>query len=110
MKNLTFIFTLILISFATTSGETPSGLIRQIMVHSGDIVIFNAGEHSNKPECSTVGSDWALSLSSEKGKAMYALLLSASAQGLPITVIGENACNAWGDRESPHYMLINYQN
>jgi len=39
---------------------------------------------------------------------MYALLLSAAAQGQVVNIKGDSACNAWSDRESPTYMWVNY--
>ena len=55
--------------------------------------------HTNKPLCSSQGDEWALSLANG-GKAIYAMLLSAQAQGLKIQVYGTGNCNVWGDRES----------
>ncbi len=85
-----------------------SGKVKHIMVHTGDVVMFSVGTHNNKPACSTVADDWVLSLKTEKGKAMYSMLLSAAAQGKTVNIIGENACNGWGDRESPLYMYVSY--
>ncbi len=102
---LTLIF--VTISFSCFAGNS-SGKVVRIMVHHGDVVIFDIGAHNDKPDCSTVNNDWALSLSSEKGRAMYALLLSAAAQGQTVSVHGEGVCNAWADRESPKYMYVNY--
>lgn len=85
-----------------------AGKIEQIMVHQGDYVMFRVGAHHDKPSCSTAGADWALSLSSEKGRAMYALLLSAASQNHSVTVVGSNTCS-WPDRESPNYIYVNYR-
>lgn len=83
-----------------------AGQVTQIIAHEGDVVMFSSGFHQDKPLCSTVGEDWALSLSTQAGKAMYALVLSAHAQGKPINVIGSGTCAAWGDREAPRYVYI----
>lgn len=108
MRNvITLIICFVVTANFAWAGDS-SGKVQHIMVHKGDVVMFSAGIHNNKPSCSTVGEHWALSLSTENGKAMYAMLLSATAQGKTINVKGEDVCNAWGDRESPKYMSINY--
>ena len=62
----------LIISFVTTANLAwagdGSGKVQRIMVHSGDVAIFSVGVHNNKPACSRMGEDWALSLSTEKGK------------------------------------------
>jgi hypothetical protein len=77
-----------------------------LMAHSGDVVIFAAGPHSNKPACNTAGDDWAISIVTASGMAMYALLLSAQKQGKPVTIVGSGACSAWADREAPLYIYV----
>ena len=92
------------VAYAGSSAGTVGG----IMPHVGDIVIFTAGTHQSKPTCSaSAGDDWALSLSTQTGKAMYAALLLAKAQGKTVTVVGDNVCSAWADREAPRYILVN---
>lgn len=110
MKKILSLVLLVLFSQFVQAGSSPGGQVEFILVHSGDVVMFSVGEHINKPECSTVGNEWALSLTTEKGRAMYAMLMASAAQRLPVSVMGENACNAWGDRESPYYMVIDYRN
>jgi len=102
-----------LIASACTSelayaGGSSSGQVTQVLVMSGDVVIFTAGPHSGKPSCSTVGDDWAFSLSTVTGIAMYKLILYAQSRGKQISVIGNTPgdCSAWGDREAPGYMWI----
>lgn len=105
-------FILLLIIFAITSdvcAGDSNGKVTHLMVHEGDVVMFAVGPHANKPSCSTVGDHWALSLSSEKGKAMYAMLLAAAAQGHSVGIKGDSTCSAWRDRENPRYMWINYK-
>jgi hypothetical protein len=62
------------------------------------IGLAGANAHTNKPVCS--GIEWALSLATPGGRGVYATLLSAQAQGRPVTLYGFNNCNVWGDRES----------
>lgn len=80
---------------------SSSGQIGRIYANEGDTIMFSAGPHQDKPACSTVGDEWALSLSTDTGKSMYALLLMAKAQGKAVSVQGHGVCSAWGDRETP---------
>lgn len=84
---------------------SSSGQVTVITAHNGDTIIFSAGLHQNKPPCSTIGEEWAFSLSTPSGKAMYSLLLSAQAQGLSVTTYGVNDCGG-GDRERPYRISI----
>ncbi|HEY6528756.1 MAG TPA: hypothetical protein VIZ65_08675 [Cellvibrionaceae bacterium] len=86
-----------------------NGNVATVMVHSGNAVIFDAGVHNQKPACSIVGNHWAFSLTSEDGKAMYAMLLTAAAQNKKVSVYGTGLCSAWPDRETPLYISIDYQ-
>lgn len=101
----------VLVSLSLLAGSanagTSTGPIAMIMAHVGDIVIFDAGSHQGKPACHTVGEQWALSLATPTGRAMYALLLSAQIQGKSVSVTGSGTCSAWGDRESPLFIIIN---
>jgi hypothetical protein len=104
------IATTLCLTFAALAGSanagSSTGTVTQIMVVTGDVVTFSAGVHQGKPACSTAADDWALSLTTASGKAMYALLLSAQSQGKPITVLGTQACTAWPDRETPQYIHL----
>ncbi len=108
MKKITVLILCLFGSFSVYAGNS-NGKVEFLMVHTGDVVIFSAGAHQSKPGCSRVGNawgSWALSLKTESGKAMYAMLLSAQAQSQSVKVIGESACKAWGDRESPRHMTV----
>ncbi len=91
-----------------------TGLVSSIRVHnpnptygsSSGVVMFAAGSNSASP-CA-IKTEWAFSLSTETGKAMYDLLLSAAQNQLPVTVVGSNLCSAWSDRESPYHISIQY--
>lgn len=93
--------------FGNAHAGSSSGAVSMLMVHSPEIVIFRAGTHLNKPACSTAGEDWAISLNSHSGRAIYAMLLTAKSQNKNVTVIGQGICSAWGDREAPLYILLN---
>lgn len=104
---------LLLVSLAGASlpnegyAGTQVGKVTRLMPHVQDIVIFDLdGTSSGRPACSTQSTQWALSLRTETGKAMYALLLSAHANGRAVRVQGTGACGAWGDREEPLFMYM----
>ena len=90
------------------SAGSGGGKIQMIMAHSDDIVIFQTETNTNKATCSTAGegSQWAISLQSKTGEAMYSLLLTAQSQGKSIGVHGTGDCSAWGDREAAHYIFF----
>ncbi|UYK85078.1 hypothetical protein NG827_01260 [Xanthomonas sacchari] len=82
-----------------------AGKVIQVIAHSHDVVFFSLdGPHTNAPACSS--TPWSLSLATNSGRAQYALLLSAVAQGKAVTVHGTGDCSAWGDRETAEYILI----
>lgn len=85
---------------------TGSGQVTHIMVIENDAVIFSVEQHLDKPACSTVRDDWAVSLTTETGKAMYALLLSAAAQNQSVEINGKNDCIDWHDRETPLWIQV----
>ena len=58
--------------------------------------------------CTAAATDWAFDSSSDHGKAMYALLLSAATQGKPVFVKGSGDCRDWSDRERPLFIRIAY--
>lgn len=70
--------------------------------------MFRTAQNLNKASCSTAhgGTEWAFSLESKHGEAIYALVLSANAQGKNVKVVGAGDCNVWGDRERPRYVII----
>jgi len=70
------------------------------------VIMFQIESHTNKPLCSGMG--WAFNADDAHGKAMYAMLLSAAAQSLPVTVTGSNDCSAWSDRERPYFIKVIY--
>lgn len=107
MKKVAFF--LIFISSLFAGSEV--GKVSQVMVHVGDIVMFElSGTHADKPtDCDyPAGEGWAFSLNEERGKGMLSMLLTAAAQGKEIGIQGSGNCSAWGDRENPTYMYINY--
>jgi hypothetical protein len=107
MKKLCLLLGSLLCLNQAYAGE-GTGKVTMLTVHATDIVMFSIASHNNKPACSTIGDEWALSLKTEMGRAMYSLLLSSAAQKLSVQITGDNTCSAWGDRENPQYIRANY--
>ena len=112
MKKLTLVVSILLafINPYANSGD-GAGKVTRIYAHDKDdgkgVIMFNVESHTNPPE-ECPGHEWAFDLSTELGKAMYALLLSAAAQGKSVIVKGAGDCAAWGDRERPYWIRIDY--
>jgi hypothetical protein len=106
---------LLLISLPAFSG-TGSGLVTRIFAHEKDngngVIMFATENHTidasdnNGTPCSS--HEWAFDAHTHLGKAMYSLLLAAAAQKIPVIVNGMGSCSAWGDREEPSYIYVNY--
>jgi hypothetical protein len=110
MKSIIFSIVLLIISSAAFSGD-GSGFVTRIYAHEKDngngVIMFATQNHTvGDAKCSS--SEWAFDAHNDHGKAMYALLLSAAAQGKTVIVSGKGTCDAWGDRESPSYIYVNY--
>lgn len=84
-----------------------SGQIKTILITKNNMLFFESGIKNQPPNCQTVPNQWAIDLSTASGKAIYALILSAQAQGKEIVVVGQNFCTVWPDRESIDYLWIN---
>lgn len=97
---------LVVVSSVVHAGSSVGKV--KLLMPGNNVVIFKLENHVNEPPCSVNAGQWALSLANETGKAQYALLLSAAAQGMVVEVIGSNTCGAWGDRESPTWVSVQY--
>jgi hypothetical protein len=113
MKSFSVMIALLvmLVSGTVFAGDS-TGKVTRIMVHQagssgvGAVVMFTAGTMTDKAACSTQANQWAISLEGNKGKAMYAMLLAAKAQGTTVGVRGSGDCNDWSDRERPIYIWV----
>jgi|GEM_PF-1429568 len=83
-----------------------SGKINQFLIQDGGVIMFDVANHNNPPTCSSHA--WAFDANAPHGKAMYAMLLAAATQGKEVVVQGAGDCAAWGDRERPYYIVVNY--
>lgn len=101
-KILLFLFTILIISQNAYCG-TGGGKAQIEGVgnwNSTDLVFFYTDTYMNKPACNDYNGRWVIDISTDLGRAQYSLLLSAQAQGKPITVSGNNLCNLYGNSET----------
>lgn len=91
---------------AAALAGSANGFVRRVLVHSPGVVMFDVGAHNSRPACSTVGNEWAFNLDKPRGRAMYALLLSATNLDIPVGVQGTGKCSAWGDREDVYFLYM----
>lgn len=61
---------------------------------------------TNIPSCGANNpTSYAISITTAKGKAMYAQVLTAYATGKTLYFGGSNECSEWGDREGLSYLI-----
>ena len=98
-----------LIMSPSSHAGTSTGVITNITVSNfSNSISFIAGVHINKPACaSTTVNYWSFPLNDLNAKPMYALLLSAAAQGKTITVVGIT-CDGANASGYPSAININY--
>ncbi len=114
LKSKAVVFFAALAMSGIAAAGNSSGAITRLYVHSPNstygatngVVMFSAGSIVGTP-CSSQ-TEWAFSLSTETGKAMYAALLNAADKKRPVKVVGTGNCTAWSDRETPYYIYIDY--
>ncbi len=97
----------------SANAGSASGKVLRLYVHAqggnGEgVAMFKVENRVSAPDdCGGFdgGTEWAISLEKEAGRAMYALLLSAESRGVPVKVYGFDDCDDWGDRERPKYII-----
>lgn len=77
-------------AYAGEGGGTSG--VGQIQVWAPNWVYFRTEFHNNAPECATTDK-WLIDLDTSAGRAMLAVLLSAQASGISVTVWGTGDCN-----------------
>ena len=110
MKKLTKSFLTLMLGVCCSNvyAGTGWGKVTRIQPVLADTVIFTVENHVTMPSCSNQGLDWALSLTTNTGRAQYSLLLAAAAQKKSVSITGFHDCRAWGDREAPYFIIMDY--
>ncbi|MDR0203806.1 MAG: hypothetical protein LBJ40_16785 [Delftia acidovorans] len=91
-------------ALAVTAGSS-SGKVTTLIVNSENYLFFNAGAKTGSPACGN-NQQWAINLSTPKGKSIYVMLLAAQMQDKTVTIYGNQTCNEWGDREDVYYGVM----
>jgi hypothetical protein len=90
-------------SACSTHAGYSTGKITAMIVTTSNNLFFVAGNKTSSPSCATIAQQWSINLGTAQGKSIYALLLAAQAQDKSVTIIGNNTCNNWPDREDVQY-------
>ncbi|WP_138983912.1 hypothetical protein [Sphingomonas elodea] len=96
----------ILISSNAYSSSSTAGLIYNVTVWDGKVLFFTTGTRTAAPSCQGVAGRWAIDATTAKGQAMFSALLTASAMGKPVVIMGTGSCADWGDTESVQWLQI----
>jgi hypothetical protein len=114
-KSFAVVFSMTLFFPICAEAGGSTGLITRLFVHSPNsgytssshgVVMFSAGTMTDASPCNSVGQ-WAFSLGTLTGRAMYDLLLYAANKNKTVIVKGTGNCSAWADRETVYFISIN---
>ena len=101
MKKLLFII-LFSLTFPAFSG-TGSGkaIVQYVGPWEGrEFLFFFTEDRQSPPNCNSYSGRWVIDIATEKGKALYKVILDAQKQGKNIKVVGTDDCNTWGNSET----------
>ena len=81
---------------------SQKGTVVNLTVRTSDGLIWVelSGTPADRPQCALQQTYWMIpNETSDAGKRIYALLLSAQASGRLVQIFGSNTCNRWLDGE-----------
>jgi len=79
----------------------------EITGHDGKFFYYVNTNITASPACAAGQPErYALDPGTDGGKAMIALVMTAYAQGKPITVEGANVCDIWSDTETTNWVGV----
>lgn len=111
LKRNAFLGLITMLSLTATSTSFAGyggGKILTIIADQGAIQI-RTETHNAPPACATIQdglAEWSISTTTHEGRAKYALILMAYAQGKPVNIHGANQCSVWPDRESIQFINV----
>ena len=87
---------------------TITGTVEWVIARASDGLTYAmiTGIPSGRPTCATKAYWIIADENSEAGKKQYAMLLTAQATGLTVTVGGANTCTRWSDGEDIDYIQL----
>lgn len=98
---------LVAASSAATAGEA-SGPVSKILARQSDGItyFYVEGVATGKPACATHAYWMIKDEESAAGKTILALVMSAQANGLRVTVHGSDTCTRWHDGEDVLWIQV----
>src|SRR5688572_12712122 len=109
MRSLMFCSLAAVMTFATAHAGQATGVVANVIVRDSDGLTYVtlSTAPTGRPACAANTAYWMIpNESSETGKKMYALLLSAQLAGRPVEIVGKNTCVRWGDGEDILYVNL----
>jgi hypothetical protein len=93
---------------STSNGLVSTPLVTQWGAGLFGVQATGSSFAGTKPACSTApaSTQWAISLGTPIGRAMWASVLQAHALGKVVYINGKGVCDAWADRETVDYVQI----
>ncbi len=106
MKKSLIAISLALAHLAAQAAGTATGLVVTTAVEKpGFAFVTNSVNATGKPACATQNR-WAMDLSTNSGKAMYATLIAAKATGSTVYMLGNGSCSIVLDTEDLYYIVV----
>lgn len=98
----------IAIASPAMAGSAGRGLVTNLVVSNVNVITFLVSPRASPPSCqsSTDPNRFAISTTTDTGKAMIALVYSAQARGKQIFVGGTGDCSTWAGMEGVGYLVI----
>jgi len=89
------------------AASDQQGKVIQVAGDTGNPAVFLlSGTRTSMPSCATEGW-WALpTASTDQGKALLSLILTAFAANKTVTVHGSGACTAFSNREDVAWLIV----
>lgn len=91
------------------AGQASWGLPYGIIASEGNVVLFYTnGARTDPPTCPypLQTQRFAIPATTDAGKAMISVLLTAHARGKRVFVNGTGNCNTWGDSEGVNFLQV----
>lgn len=90
------------------AGDARGRVVQTIVVNHDTLPVFIfklSGQINAAPSCANAEAGFAVSVKTPAGRAIMNQILLAKALNHWVDVVGQNNCNAWGDRESVSYVV-----
>ena len=100
------ISTLALFPSPSVASTSTLGKPTNLVVNNAGRFFFDfTGARAQRPACA-IHNRWVIDATTDQGRAMMALMMTAKAQGKTITVYGTGDCRDWADTESIMHFMV----